>query len=304
MRSPGFHVLPRAALGALLITALAARLLADAAPQALPFAQDWTNTGLITADDTWSGVPGIEGFRGDGLVTATNTDARTVLAADDPGVPDVNANQTSTGFTTGGVAEFELTNPVVALQGSGTADAPYLRLAVNTTGVAGVRVRYNVRDIDGTADNAVQQVALHYRVGTAGAWTNVPAAYIADATTGPNLATQVTPVDVTLPAAVDNQAIVQLRILTTDASTSDEWVGIDDLVVEPDTASRPPAITAASGTPSPVEPGQTLVIAAQVAPGANPPSATLDVTADAVGGRRRGRPRAARQRPRARRRRR
>ena len=114
-----------------------------------------------------------------------------------------------------------------------------------------------------------------------GAWTNVPAAYIADATTGPNLATQVTPVDVTLPAAVDNQAIVQLRILTTDAATSDEWVGIDDLVVEPDTAPRPPAITAASGTPSPVEPGQTLVIAAQVAPGANPPSATLDVTADA-----------------------
>ena len=82
---------------------------------------------------------------------------------------DVNANQTSTGFTTGGVAEFELANPVVALQGSGTADAPYLRLAVITTGVAGVRVRYNVRDIDGTADNAVQQVALHYRVGTSGA---------------------------------------------------------------------------------------------------------------------------------------
>ena len=77
-------------------------------------------------------------------------------------------------------------------------------------------------------------------------------------------------------------AAVQLRIMTANAAGSDEWVGIDDIVVEPDTAPRPPAITAASGTPSPVEQGQTLVIAAQVAPGANPPSATLDVTADAT----------------------
>ena len=285
MRSGRFRFLRRAALGALMITALAARILADATPQTLSFAQDWTNTGLIATSDDWSGVAGIEGFRGDGLAS-TGADPRTVLAADDPGVIDVNANQASTGFTTGGVAEFELANPVVALQGSGTADAPYLRLTVSTMGVTGVRVRYNVRDIDGTADNAVQQVALHYRVGTSGSWTNVPAAYVADATTGPSLATVVTPVDVTLPAAVDNQPIVQLRIMTADAAGSDEWVGIDDFVVELDTAPRPPAITAASGTPSPVEQGQTLVIAAQVAPGANPPSTTLDVTADAtaVGG--------------------
>ena len=285
MRSGRLRFLRRAALGALLTTALAARILADAAPQPLPFAQDWSNTDLITANDDWSGVGGIDGFRGDALAS-TGADPQTVLADDLAPVIDVNANQTSTGFTTGGVAEFELANPVVALQGSGTADAPYLRLAVNTTGVAGVRVRYNIRDIDGTADNAVQQVALHYRVGTSGSWTNVPAAFIADATTGPSLATMVTAVDVTLPAAVDNQLIVQLRIMTADAAGSDEWVGIDDIVVEPDTAPRPPAITAASGTPSPVEQGQPLVIAAQVAPGANPPSATLDVTADAtaVGG--------------------
>ena len=128
-----------------------------------------------------------------------------------PAFPTSTPTQTtSTGFTTGGARRVRAHHhPVVALQGSGTADAPYLRLARQHD--RGRRpsagVRYNVRDIDGTADNAVQQVAPStIRVGTAGAWTNVAAAYIADATTGPNLATQVTPLGLTLPAAVDNQA--------------------------------------------------------------------------------------------------
>ena len=78
--------------------------------------------GLITVNDDWSGVPGIQGFRGDDVTTATGTDPQTLLAADDPGVLDVNANQTDPNvFNTGGVAEFHLANPVVALNGSGTA---------------------------------------------------------------------------------------------------------------------------------------------------------------------------------------
>ena len=34
---------------------------ADNVAQSLPFSQNWTNTGLITANDNWAGVPGIEG---------------------------------------------------------------------------------------------------------------------------------------------------------------------------------------------------------------------------------------------------
>lgn len=263
------------------------RVFADATPQTLPFSQNWTNIGLITASDSWIGVPGIEGFRGDNLTAANDVDARTVLAADDPGVIDVNANQTNPDtFTTGGVTEFHLADPVVALTGSGTADAPYIRLTISTAGITGVRVRYNVRDLDASTDNAAQQVALHYRIGNAGAWTDVPAAYVADATTGPSQATLVTPVDVVLPAAVDNQSVVQLRILTTNATGNDEWVGIDDIVVEPATAPTSPTITSSAGAPNPVEWGQTLVLTATVAPGTNPASTTLTVTADAsaVGG--------------------
>jgi predicted extracellular nuclease len=41
----------------------------------------------------------------------------------------------------------------------------------------------------------------------------------------------VTPVSVTLPAAADNQPLVQVRVLTSNASGSDEWVGVDDISV-------------------------------------------------------------------------
>ncbi|MBP7354565.1 MAG: ExeM/NucH family extracellular endonuclease, partial [Longilinea sp.] len=159
-------------------------------------------------------------------------------------VVDVNANQTQPDtYTTGGVTEFEITNPVVALSGSGTADAPYILVNLDTTGSTNIQVSYNVRDIDGSVDNTAQQVALHYRVGNSATWTNVPAAYIADATTG-GTATQVTPVSVTLPAAAENQSLVQIRVMTTNANGNDEAVGIDDISVTSGTVTdTPPTVT-------------------------------------------------------------
>ncbi len=201
--------------------------------QTLPFSQNWTNTGLITTSDDWSGVPGVNGFRGDALSASPGTDPQTILAADDVGfVLDVTANQTNPNtFGTGGVAEFHITDPVVAFQGSGTADAPYIKIYINTTGQSNITVAYNLRDIDGSTDNAVQPVALHYRVGNSGVFTNVPAGYVADASTGPSLATLVTPVCAALPAACDNQPLVEVRIMTSDAAGTDELIGIDDIVV-------------------------------------------------------------------------
>ncbi|MDO9007173.1 MAG: hypothetical protein Q7U80_03030, partial [Thiobacillus sp.] len=203
---------------------------ADATPQGLPYAQDWSNTSLIAANDDWSGVPGVMGYRGDALTGATNTNPQTILA-DGTGVPDINANQTApNSFSTGGVAEFELGDPSIALTGSGTADAPFILLNLNTSGWQAIQVGYLLRDLDGSADNAVQQVALQYRIGSSGDFTDVPAAYVADATTA-NQATQTTPVSVTLPAAAANQPLLQLRVITSNAGGNDEWVGIDNLSV-------------------------------------------------------------------------
>ncbi|MFZ3151909.1 MAG: Ig-like domain-containing protein [Anaerolineaceae bacterium] len=223
-------------ISALTISGLALPLqsvAADGTAQTLPFSQNWSDISLITLDDNWSGVPGISGYRGDNLTSAMGADPQLILAPDDTGVIDVVANQSNPNTnTTGGVAEFDgISDPVVALQGSGTADAPYLLINLDTTNFQEILVNYNVRDIDGSADNVVQPVALHYRVGTSGNFTNLPGGFVADATTGPSLATLVTPVSVTLPSDVNNQPIVQLRIMTANAVGNDEWVGIDDISI-------------------------------------------------------------------------
>jgi hypothetical protein len=193
--------------------------------------QDWSNIGLIGAPDDWSGVPSIVGYLGDGLVgTATGVKPETVTG--DSPTPDVIANQTNPNTTiSGGVAEFHLANPTVALQGSGTAGAPYLALYLNAQGRQNVTLSFTARDIDGSADNAVQPIAVQYRIGDSGAWINLPAGAIADASTGPSLANAAQTVSVTLPAEANNQPQVQVRILTTNASGSDEWIGIDDIAV-------------------------------------------------------------------------
>ena len=212
--------------------------------QTLPFAQDWTNTNLITVNDNWSGVPGVTGFRGQDITTGVDIDPQTLLgestlAGDLDVIPNLN-----TLVTNGGVGEYHLTNPVVGLQADGGSDAPYLLLHLDTTGAGNVKVAYNVRDIDGTGDNAVQQVALQYRVGASGSFTNVPAGYIADATTGPSIATLVTPVAATLPSNAAGQPLVQVRVMTTNAGVNDEWIGIDDILVtdaDPSVQSVTPA---------------------------------------------------------------
>ena len=213
------------------------------------FSQDWTNVGLITADDNWSGVLSVEGYRGDDLTVVTGTDPQTIVAfAGPPGaVLDVIANQTNPNtLTTGGVAEFEIANPTIALNGSGTADAPFVIFYLNTTNVTNVTVNYLLRDIDGSVDNSVQPVALQYRVGTSGDFTNLPSGFVADASSGPSLATLTTPVSVVLPVAAENQAQVQVRVMTSNAVGNDEWIGVDDVVIT-STAVPEPASFAALG---------------------------------------------------------
>jgi Ca2+-binding RTX toxin-like protein/predicted extracellular nuclease len=199
------------------------------------FSQNWSPNTQITADDNWSGVPYIIGYLGDIDPTgaSTSVDPRTLTGAA-LGAIDVIANQTSTTILNGGVGEFHLTNPVVGLQGSGTADAPSLVLYMDASGRSSIRLQATLRDIDnsapgGTEDNAAQQINVQYRTSPTGSWTNVPGAYFPDVTALG--ASTDTPLDVILPAGANNAATLEIRIMTTNAAGSDEWVGIDDIVV-------------------------------------------------------------------------
>ena len=76
---------------------------ADSTYQTLPFSQDWTDTNLITTDDDWSNVPGILGYRGDGLTGSTGTDPQTILGDGSTTPIDVLADETNPNtLTTGG----------------------------------------------------------------------------------------------------------------------------------------------------------------------------------------------------------
>ena len=142
------------------------------------------------------------------------------------------------------MAEFDgITDPTIALQGSGGADAPYVAFHFDLTAKTNVTFAFDARDVDGSADNAAQQIALQYRVGATGPFTNVPAGYIADATTQ-GTATQVTARSVVLPDNVNNQASVFIRVITSNASGSDEWVGIDNVSVT--TTDGPAALNLAN----------------------------------------------------------
>ena len=111
--------------------------------QTIPFSQNWSNTSLITTNHDWSSVPGIVGYRGDALTGSTGTDPQTIVADGSVTPVDFTANQTDPNtFVSGGVNEYEITNPTVAFQGSGTADAPHIVINLNTSGTTAINVAY------------------------------------------------------------------------------------------------------------------------------------------------------------------
>ncbi len=254
---------------------------ADTVAQLLPFSQNWTNVNLITATNDWTGVPGVIGYRGDGLTPDIGIDPQTIVLDGSATPVNVTPQTTDPAVLSGGIYEFDaLPNPVVAMQGSGTADAPHLVLSLNTSGTTAITVAYTLRDIDSTADDAIQAVALQYRVGNTGNFTNIPAGFVADATTGPSMATLVTPVSAALPAAAENQPLVQVRIITSNAFGNDELVGMDDISVTGTGGGNIPLSGSGASNPTSVIPGNASLLTVHVTPANTPPSTGIAVSGD------------------------
>ena len=161
--------------------------------------------GLITTVNDWSGVASITGYLGDIFPTTAPTGTNpTTLTGPALGAVNVTPNTTSGNPPGGGVYEVTIAgDTMVALNGSGTADAPSLVVYLNSTGRDAVTIDFDVRDIDAT-DNAAQPIAVQYRTSPTGDWINVPGGYFADVTgTG---ATQSMQVSLTLPAGASRPA--------------------------------------------------------------------------------------------------
>ena len=153
----------------------------NSTPQTLPYSQQWPDSGQITINHNWAGVPGIEGYilRNDAVTTA-GVDPRTITgdtfgAGTTTVEMNVLANQTNAGTLVGGLAEFHTLQgfdhftPFVGFQGSPTADAAFLLINLNTTGRTGIDVFYYLSDVDCAFErNSVQQFTLQFRVGNTG----------------------------------------------------------------------------------------------------------------------------------------
>jgi VCBS repeat-containing protein len=188
------------------------------------FSQNWTGTAALLTADNWANIASIVGYRGDNLTNNTSTDPQTVLAPG-AGTPINLINSSSSASATGGV--HEINDDVVALQGSGTADAPHLVIYLDTTGVRNVHFTATLREIDNSTTD--QKFAVQYRIGGVGNFVNLPAGAVSGVFNA--VGNQSVNLDVFLPAAADNQALVEIRIITNDAVGNDAMVGIDDIIV-------------------------------------------------------------------------
>jgi hypothetical protein len=191
----------------------------------------------ISSNDDWSGVVSVEAYEGKNL-SAAGTDPQTVLTTEflnnalpAAGQTSVAANKGNpSAYNVGGIAEFDTgTELGIGLQGNVTADNPYIVFYLNTLGVSAAYMSYQLKDIDAGSNNAPSPVALQYRVGGTGLFTNIPAGYVAVATDGPTISGRISQKNITLPAAALGQAQVQVRIIAANSAGSDEWVGVNNV---------------------------------------------------------------------------
>ncbi len=198
------------------------------------------------------------------MTAATGTDPQTLFADDSPGTVDVNANRSAPNtFGTGGVAEFDgITDPVVALQGSGTADALYLLIHLNTTGYSGIGIiqspHIDVLTQCGPASHlarwCAQAATLH----------QCAAGYIADSGIGSESGGSGHERECNPAGGGGNQTQVQRLTMTTNA-VSNDVARNDDITV---TAQHTTAVTLRTLTArAPLTPLAALPVAALVLTG-------------------------------------
>jgi phosphatidylserine/phosphatidylglycerophosphate/cardiolipin synthase-like enzyme len=196
-----------------LIAALAAGALAtvqgawaqsNPTPQAIPYAQNW---GTVSFSVMPVGTAAWNGLNGGSITTQ---------AAAEASAPTGNATVTATTGvqTTGGSYGFAQSSNAryyVQTSSNATNGVNQLAVAINTTGYSNIKVSYDVEII--SAFTRTVGVVMQYRLGTSGSWTTVAGTGNPYSQSGGTTGVKASP-SLTLPAAVDNQPVVQLRWAT------------------------------------------------------------------------------------------
>ena len=249
----GLHVSPELGETGFTPAAKANAIYFDMWSGPLNFSVSPLTVNQITVNDDWSAVNSVEGYMGLNLTNTHGVDPQTILHTEFannqlPNSPtNVTANKSNpSAFNTGGLAEFD-SGDYMALGFQGNVQAnPYLVFYLNTMGRMNVAINLTIQDIDAGMNDSVSQMALQYRVGETGLFSNVPGGYVADASDG-GVAGRMTNINVVLPSAANDQPQVQVRLIMTNAanergsSTPDEWVGVINLLADSESSLPPTA---------------------------------------------------------------
>lgn len=172
------------------------------APRTLPYSENFNTMLAPTYPTGWVGWS--QATLAGAFQTAAPTGDR-VLAA----------NGTAA-LTTNNVYDF---SQKLGFLNSGTTNHG-LATALVTTGLASINVSYSIMTIRDNNERTLV-VGLQYRVGTSGAFTNIPGtSYHNNLTvqTSGNTGVNVQTRSITLPAACNNQSVVQLRFIAKDST--------------------------------------------------------------------------------------
>jgi endonuclease/exonuclease/phosphatase family metal-dependent hydrolase len=164
-----------------------------------------------------------------------------------PATGDLPNQGSSAALATGGW--YHLSTDGIGLLASGTNAAGAVVVAINTTGLTNIQVSWLCKTIknQSSRDNSI---ALQYRVGTSGNFTNVGTT--STYTSAGKVAVDVSPTYTeTLPVGAENQAVVQVRWLyweSVSTSGSRDKISVDDISISGSTSSacNPPTGLAAS----------------------------------------------------------
>lgn len=175
----------------------------------------------------------------------------------------------------------------IGMLASGSQPAGALVVAINTTGKTGINVSWVCHTIlqQTSRDNSV---ALQYRVGTSGNFTDV-------GTTSTYTSAGKTAIDTsstfaeTLPVAAENQSVVQVRWIyweSAGSAGSRDRIAMDNISITGASSGQTNPTAVAAVSPTTAAPSESVLFTVTVTPGSNPTSNGVSVTGNltAIGG--------------------
>jgi endonuclease I len=171
-------------------------------PLTVPVSQNW---GVSAFSSMPPGFAAWSGLSGGSITTQAAAEA-----SDPPGNATIMTTTPSDGGTGGCYGYVASGNARFAILSSSNANngVNQLVMALNTAGQSNISLTYDLINV--VANPRAIGAVCQYRVGTSGSWTTLSGTGNPYVQSGGTLGT-VTPANITLPVAAENQSVVQIR---------------------------------------------------------------------------------------------